>query len=172
MQNQEMQFSSCCCWICRSLASRKPQISMTLKTLANHLPVHFDDNDELRGALYLLSISITFSPTIRLSMASSRSLTALARTRLSTSTISTPLCSRITSQTHAATFSTSAPRSATPSGPPTPGFRLPRQPRWDESKESALDKAGKYFLLTEMARGMYVVLEQFFRPPYVVHWNN
>lgn len=54
---------------------------------------------------------------------------------------------------------------ATPSGPPPPGFRLPKPERWDQSKESSLDKAGKYFLLTEMARGMYVVLEQFFRPP-------
>jgi hypothetical protein len=45
---------------------------------------------------------------------------------------------------------------------------LPKPERWDESKESALDKAGKYFLLTEMARGMYVVLEQFFRPPLVL----
>jgi hypothetical protein len=31
-----------------------------------------------------------------------------------------------------------------------------------------MDRVGKYFLLTEMARGMYVVLEQFFRPPCVV----
>ena len=30
-----------------------------------------------------------------------------------------------------------------------------------------MDKAGNYFLLTEIFRGMYVVLEQFFRPPYV-----
>jgi hypothetical protein len=30
-----------------------------------------------------------------------------------------------------------------------------------------MDKASNYFLLTEMFRGMYVVLEQFFRPPYV-----
>jgi NADH dehydrogenase (ubiquinone) Fe-S protein 8 len=50
-------------------------------------------------------------------------------------------------------------------GPPPQGFRLPKPERWDESKESGLDKAGKFFLLTEMARGMYVVLEQFFRPP-------
>jgi NADH dehydrogenase (ubiquinone) Fe-S protein 8 len=34
-----------------------------------------------------------------------------------------------------------------------------------ESEDSALDKAGKYFLLTEIVRGMYVVLEQYFRPP-------
>lgn len=30
-----------------------------------------------------------------------------------------------------------------------------------------MDKASNYFLLTEMFRGMYVVLEQFFRAPYV-----
>jgi NADH dehydrogenase (ubiquinone) Fe-S protein 8 len=66
-----------------------------------------------------------------------------------------------------ATFSTSSRRLATPSGPPPKGFRLPRVRRWDESKESAFDKAGNYFLLTEMLRGMYVLLEQFFRSPYV-----
>jgi NADH dehydrogenase (ubiquinone) Fe-S protein 8 len=56
---------------------------------------------------------------------------------------------------------------ATPSGPPPSNFRLPKPERWDQSKESALDQAGRFFLLTEMARGMYVVLEQYFRPPYV-----
>jgi len=65
-----------------------------------------------------------------------------------------------------ALFSTSSFQAyATPSGPPPQGFRLPKPTRWNESKESALDQAGKYFLLTEMARGMYVVLEQYFRPP-------
>lgn len=64
-----------------------------------------------------------------------------------------------------AAFSTTTRTAATPSGPPPAGFRLPKPERWDQSKESSLDKAGKYFLLTEMARGMYVVLEQYFRPP-------
>lgn len=59
---------------------------------------------------------------------------------------------------------------ATPSGPPPPGFRLPKPERWDQSKESSLDKAGKYFLLLEMFRGMYVVLEQYFRPPYTIYY--
>ncbi|KAH8593753.1 hypothetical protein B0O99DRAFT_626070 [Bisporella sp. PMI_857] len=59
---------------------------------------------------------------------------------------------------------------ATPSGPPTPGFRLPKPERWDESKDSTLDKAGKYFLGLEMLRGMYVVLEQYFRPPYTIYY--
>jgi NADH dehydrogenase (ubiquinone) Fe-S protein 8 len=66
----------------------------------------------------------------------------------------------------ASSFSTSAiTRHATPHTPRVP--RLGRAPAWDEG-ESALDKAGKYFLMTEMLRGMYVVLEQFFKPPYTI----
>lgn len=68
------------------------------------------------------------------------------------------------------TFSTTCPRPATPSGPPPSSFRLPRPKRWDEGSETSLDKAGNYFLLTEMLRGMYVVLEQFFRPPYTIYY--
>lgn len=33
-----------------------------------------------------------------------------------------------------------------------------------------MDKVGKYFLLAEMARGMYLLLEQFFRPPYTIYY--
>jgi len=33
-----------------------------------------------------------------------------------------------------------------------------------------MDKASNYFLLTEMMRGMYIVLEQFFRPPYTIYY--
>ncbi|KAL9047176.1 MAG: hypothetical protein Q9214_000188 [Letrouitia sp. 1 TL-2023] len=69
-----------------------------------------------------------------------------------------------------AAFSTSVHRPATPSRPPGQGFRLPPTQRWDEGKETSLDKAGNYFLMTEMARGMYVVLEQFFRPPYTIYY--
>lgn len=64
-----------------------------------------------------------------------------------------------------ANFSSSVRRPALPSGPPQPGFRLDPPKRWDQSDESAIDKAGKYFLMSEIFRGMYVVLEQFFRPP-------
>ncbi|KAI9738256.1 MAG: hypothetical protein M1834_008754 [Cirrosporium novae-zelandiae] len=67
-------------------------------------------------------------------------------------------------------FSTSSIRSALPSGAPPPGFRLPPQRRWDTDTEHTLDKAGKYFLLTEMMRGMYVLLENFFRPPYTIYY--
>jgi len=54
---------------------------------------------------------------------------------------------------------------ATPSGPPPKGFRMRPPTEWHEEKEGTLTKVGKYFLLTEMARGMYVLMEQFFRPP-------
>lgn len=64
-----------------------------------------------------------------------------------------------------ANFSSSMSRAATPAGPPQAGFRLPAPKRWDQGPESALDKASKYFLMAEIFRGMYVVLEQFFRPP-------
>jgi NADH dehydrogenase (ubiquinone) Fe-S protein 8 len=54
---------------------------------------------------------------------------------------------------------------ATPAGPPPKNFRLKPPASWDQEKESTFDKVGKYFLMTEMLRGMYVLLEQFFRPP-------
>lgn len=64
-------------------------------------------------------------------------------------------------------FSTSAARFASPQGTTSAtGFRIARPKRWDENG-SALDNAGKFFLMTEIFRGMWVVLEQFFRPPYV-----
>lgn len=50
-------------------------------------------------------------------------------------------------------------------GPPPKGFRQPPPRKWDEEEEAMGNKLGKYFLMTEMARGMYVLLEQFFRPP-------
>lgn len=56
---------------------------------------------------------------------------------------------------------------ATPHGPPPANFRQSKRVQWTWDKESTLDRMGKYFLMTEMARGMYVLLEQFFRPPYV-----
>ena len=94
-----------------------------------------------------------------------RSITVLGRVRPSSVPLAATLTSRASSPIATAAFSSSAFRSATPAGPPPQGFRLPRKERWDESKESSLDKAGNYFLMTEMFRGMYVVLEQFFRPP-------
>lgn len=54
---------------------------------------------------------------------------------------------------------------ATPSGPPPKNFRLQTPKEWDQEKESTLDRVGKYFLMTEMMRGMYLLMEQFFRPP-------
>jgi NADH dehydrogenase (ubiquinone) Fe-S protein 8 len=100
-------------------------------------------------------------------MTGQKPLTMLvARSRPSASLLRSVRTSTPSQSIPLAAFSTSSFRAyATPSGPPPQGFRLPKPTRWNESKESALDKAGKYFLLTEMARGMYVVLEQYFRPP-------
>lgn len=56
---------------------------------------------------------------------------------------------------------------ATPKGPPPANFRMSRRIEWTWDRDSTLDRMGKFFLLTEMARGMYVLLEQYFRPPYV-----
>ncbi|KAG8409425.1 ndufs8, ubiquinone oxidoreductase 23 kd subunit [Metarhizium acridum] len=59
---------------------------------------------------------------------------------------------------------------ATPAGPPPKNFRTSRHTEWPWDKEKTLDRLGKYFLLTEMARGMYVLMEQFFRPPYTIYY--
>jgi len=96
-------------------------------------------------------------------MATSRTVTALARARPYTAF--SPLSRQFTPAANAAFFSSTARRLATTEGPPPQNFRLPRQQRWNEGTESTMDRAGNYFLLTEMLRGMYVVLEQFFRPP-------
>lgn len=59
---------------------------------------------------------------------------------------------------------------ATPSGPPPKGFRLAPPTEWDQEKEGTGTKVAKYFLMNEMFRGMYVLLEQFFRPPYTIYY--
>ncbi|UKZ49137.1 hypothetical protein TrVGV298_003378 [Trichoderma virens] len=59
---------------------------------------------------------------------------------------------------------------ATPRGAPPQNFRTSKQVEWAWEKDSLLDRLGKYFLMTEMARGMYVLLEQFFRPPYTIYY--
>ncbi|KAK4164750.1 hypothetical protein QBC43DRAFT_317411 [Cladorrhinum sp. PSN259] len=59
---------------------------------------------------------------------------------------------------------------ATPSGPPPKSFRLQPPKTWDQESESTMSKVGKYFLMTEMLRGMYVLMEQFFRPPYTIYY--
>ncbi|KAJ5224922.1 uncharacterized protein N7469_008425 [Penicillium citrinum] len=91
-------------------------------------------------------------------MASTRQIARLVASRRSPFT---PLGST-------ANFSSSAIRAATPAGPPQPGFRLPPQKTWENDGKSAINRASEYFLLMEMFRGMYVVIEQFFRPPYTI----
>ncbi|KAF2772610.1 NADH-quinone oxidoreductase [Teratosphaeria nubilosa] len=96
-------------------------------------------------------------------MSSPRALSAIARSRPTTSLLANAARSSFAAH-HA--FSTSTQRRATTEGAPPSGFRLPKY----EKKESVWDQAGNYFLLTEMLRGMYVVLEQFFRPPYTIYY--
>lgn len=94
-------------------------------------------------------------------MASAKPLMALARTRPAVAMLTAPRAIAPAARP----FSSTPLRAATTEGPPPQNFRLPKPERWNEAKESTWDKAGNYFLLTEMMRGMYVVLEQFFRPP-------
>lgn len=93
----------------------------------------------------------------RFAMSSPRALIALARSRPAHAFVAR------------SAFSTSARvqrvAGGSAEGAPPDGFRIAPPAKWNENKESVWDQAGKYFLLTEMARGMYVLLEQFFRPP-------
>lgn len=50
------------------------------------------------------------------------------------------------------------------------GFRQAKPKTWEEGHESALSKATKYFFLSEIARGMYVCLEMYFRSPYTIYY--
>ncbi|KAL8793610.1 MAG: hypothetical protein Q9195_003762 [Heterodermia aff. obscurata] len=104
-------------------------------------------------------------------MSCAKSLTFLSRNRTisALSTVGAP-SRTILSRTATAAFSSSTHKAATPAGPPPSGFRLPPSQRWDQGSESAISKAGKYFLLSEIVRGMYVVLEQYFRPPYTIYY--
>ncbi|RCI12841.1 hypothetical protein L249_0627 [Ophiocordyceps polyrhachis-furcata BCC 54312] len=96
---------------------------------------------------------------------------------------STVILSRrqLISTTRAATFSAAARTAvtarndarrgyATPRGQPPSNFRTIKASQRPGDDDSTLDRLGKYFLLTEMARGMYVLLEQFFRPPYTIYY--
>jgi NADH dehydrogenase (ubiquinone) Fe-S protein 8 len=59
---------------------------------------------------------------------------------------------------------------ATPNGPPPANFRTSKRVEFAWDKENTFDRVSKFFLLSEMARGMYVLLEQFFRPPYTIYY--
>ncbi|RAQ65682.1 hypothetical protein AFCA_002738 [Aspergillus flavus] len=100
-------------------------------------------------------------------MASSKSVARLVTYRRPTPSL---LTSSFRPLGSTANFSSSVCRAATPAGPPPSGFRLAPPKKWDETTESSLDKASKYFLMSEIFRGMYVVLEQFFRPPYTIFY--
>jgi NADH dehydrogenase (ubiquinone) Fe-S protein 8 len=97
-------------------------------------------------------------------MASSRPVSVLARSSRATNAQLSSL--HPFHRAAIAHFSTSLPRSATPAGPPPKGFRMPPPKKWDEGETGVFDKAGNWFLMSELWRGAYVVLEQYFRPPY------
>ncbi|KAK9381887.1 uncharacterized protein V2V93DRAFT_368152 [Kockiozyma suomiensis] len=81
---------------------------------------------------------------------------------------SAPLSSSTTSSIRMLSFS--SPRTAKPA--PTaypPEYRLKPAEKWNEG-ESALDRAGRFFLMAELFRGMYVVLEQYYRAPYTIYY--
>lgn len=99
-------------------------------------------------------------------MSAPRNITALVRAR-PTSATAFLARSAFRPATTAAAFSTTSRTSASGVGAPPANFRPARPLRFNEKKDSLFDHAGNYFLLTELFRGMYVVLEQFFRPPYV-----
>ena len=99
-------------------------------------------------------------------MSAPRTISALVRAR-PTSATAFLARSAFRPATTAAAFSTTSRTSASGVGAPPANFRPARPLRFDEKKDSLFDHAGNYFLLTELFRGMYVVLEQFFRPPYV-----
>ncbi|WFD01032.1 hypothetical protein MYAM1_003792 [Malassezia yamatoensis] len=52
-----------------------------------------------------------------------------------------------------------------------PKYRHPRPPKKEvdySDGPSALEKAGQLFLFTELCRGLWITLENFFRPPYTI----
>jgi NADH dehydrogenase (ubiquinone) Fe-S protein 8 len=101
-----------------------------------------------------------------LSTTTARRLATRAATT-SSSSILIPATSRFATPAAAAAAAQLIARRgyATPLGPPPKGFRQLPPKKWDEDDEKTFTKLGKYFLMTEMARGMYILLEQFFRPP-------
>jgi hypothetical protein len=112
-------------------------------------------------AASLIATTPVAAPTLGLGL-------GLARPATTTTTL-LPLRAAATPTTLAAAL---ARRTyATPAGqPPSRHFRPPPETTWENDKSSLLDRAGKYFLMTEIARGMYILLEQFFRPPYTIYY--
>lgn len=51
---------------------------------------------------------------------------------------------------------------------PTSHYAVPTPANNYDQGPSALDKASKFFFMTEIFRGMAVVMEQFFRPPFTI----
>jgi NADH dehydrogenase (ubiquinone) Fe-S protein 8 len=132
---------------------------MALATASSHRHQQWQSTNDINSLLS--SSSLQFD-----SMASQRPLASMARMSHASKLVA--VHPRVCVAGHNARFSTGSRLHATPRGPPPPGFRLPPPTKWDRKGKSAMDHAGDYFLLTDLLRGMWVVLEQFFRPPFVV----
>ena len=61
-------------------------------------------------------------------------------------------------------------RDHSPQKPGVPGVKPPKEEPDYSNGPSALEKAAQTFLFTEMCRGLWVTLEQFFRPPYTIQY--
>ncbi|KAK0762895.1 hypothetical protein N5P37_004419 [Trichoderma harzianum] len=109
-------------------------------------------------------IPTTMAPTLSASAAAMLAKRQLARAPASTSSL------MMATRMLATPYHQQQRGYATPKGPPPQNFRTSKQVEWVWEKDSLLDRLGKYFLMTEMARGMYVLLEQFFRPPYTIYY--
>jgi hypothetical protein len=135
-------------------------ISKKESSIQNHVMVI-----QLTSSHYLFKRYQVQLHTHILQMASSRPLVLLSRVSRTGNQLSAPQRSLI------ASFSTSSKSAALPKGTPPSNFRLPPEINWENDPEPMSDRIGKYFLMNELFRGAYVVLEQFFRPPLVSRYQ-
>ena len=135
-----------------ALLSRTTATSPAYRTRRRHITTTTASPLSLRSSTAAMSAPRTVSALVRARPTSASAFLARSAFRPATT---------------AAAFSTTSRTSASGVGAPPANFRPARPLRFDEKKDSLFDHAGNYFLLTELFRGMYVVLEQFFRPPYV-----
>ena len=150
------------------------RVSMTLAINTNqNRDIRYDLKDSVSLNIYHIYFNATphflpFLPSLPLLMAVPMSATRIFARSSRQFTHSSFFRPVTLSATQTSSLHTSTSRRALPHGPPPDGYRMPKPTRWNTDSEYALDKAGRYFLLTEMLRGMWVVLEQFFRPPFVI----
>ncbi|KAM0749857.1 NADH-quinone oxidoreductase [Meredithblackwellia eburnea MCA 4105] len=87
------------------------------------------------------------------------SAASAASTRRTATAVPLLVLSRSISSSPKSLYASPAPHTPTPAAPAHPDY---------SKGPSALDKAANVFFFTEIVRGMAIVLEQFFRPPYTI----